>query len=710
VAAVVAVGAAEENRNQPPVGGRLLSYGKQWAQVTKDKFVLRTVESGYEIEFTGPYRLTREPVWTPVPRDPSKRALLEAEIASRLRKAAVRVVDPLQEPPGFFSTFFLTEKKSGGLRPILNLSPLNVSIKPKKFRQETLRKVMRSLGLSARRANHPSAQPPGDGPWAVSLDLKDAYFHVAVAKHHTRFLRFAYDGVCYEYLVLPFGLSTAPRTFTRVVRALAGYLRTEGVDLFQYLDDWLIKGRTYEECLRNRDLAYQWTVKVGFLINHEKSDWVPSTHPVFIGAILDMRRSLAYPKSERVTAIVLLATQMGRKTVSSAKQWQMLLGHMSSVLDLVPNARLHVRKLQINLNSQWNPTTDKPSAPVRLSDESRAELRWWTQERNLNQGMPFLPPDPQLTLVTDASIMGWGGHLADSTCSGLWSPSCSSRHINWLELQAVFLTLQHFQDEVTNTSVQVLTDNTTVVAYINHQGGTISQTLCELALEIWDWCLNRNIFLSAMHVEGEKNVLADALSRRKFAPTEWMLHKPTAKRLFDRWGTPQIDLFATGKNKQIPTFFARRWEPTSSGTNALAQNWSGMRAYAYPPISLLVPVLDKLCLHPTTEMLLIAPFWPSQPWFQSIRDLLVDMPLRLPTRKDLLKNPSSGELYPTPDSLRLTAWPLSASPSKRQVFLGRLHKLSHPRGDLHQDGFIMPVSTPTTDGVGTNVWIPLQPL
>ncbi len=64
---------------------------------------------------------------------------------------------------------------------------------------------------------------PGD--WFFSLDLKDAYFHIQIAPHHGRFLRFAFEGVAYQYTVLPFGLSLAPRTFTRCMDAALSPLR-----------------------------------------------------------------------------------------------------------------------------------------------------------------------------------------------------------------------------------------------------------------------------------------------------------------------------------------------------------------------------------------------------------------------------------------------------------------------------------------------------
>ncbi len=78
---------------------------------------------------------------------------------------------------------------------------------------------------------------PGD--WFMSLDLKDAYFHIQVAPHHRRFLRFAFEGMAYQYTVLPFGLSLAPRTFTRCTFPLSP-LQQMGIRILNYLDDWLI--------------------------------------------------------------------------------------------------------------------------------------------------------------------------------------------------------------------------------------------------------------------------------------------------------------------------------------------------------------------------------------------------------------------------------------------------------------------------------------
>ena len=88
--------------------------------------------------------------------------------------------------------------------------------------------------------------------------------------------------------------------------------------------------------------------------------------------------------------------------------------------------------------------------------------------------------DHSMQLLTDASNEGWGAHLEPSSIQGLWSPQEKRLHINVLELKAAFLALRRFKDQCQEQTVLVATDNSTVVAYINKQGGTHSAEMCAL--------------------------------------------------------------------------------------------------------------------------------------------------------------------------------------------------------------------------------------
>ena len=105
--------------------------------------------------------------------------------------------------------------------------------------------------------------------------------------------------------------------------------------------------------------------------------------------------------------------------------------------------------------------------------------------------------------------------------------------------------------------------------------------------------------------------------------------------------------------------------------DAFVFHWGGLRLYAFPPLILLSRVLRKI-REDRARVLLIAPHWPKRAWFLDLVSLLVDLPRRLPSGIDLVLDPRSGLPSPLPESLYLTAWPLSGETSARQDFLSGL--------------------------------------
>ena len=122
-------------------------------------------------------------------------------------------------------------------------------------------------------------------------------------------------------------------------------------------------------------------------------------------------------------------------------------------------------------------------------------LRWWETMSNLSQGLPFKTPRHTLTVTMDASMEGWGGHMemTQSNQEALFSNEWSSRerllHINLLELRVIRLTLQLLTQSVTGSAVRVECDNTTAIAYVNHQGGTHSWLLNEETALLYKWAV-----------------------------------------------------------------------------------------------------------------------------------------------------------------------------------------------------------------------------
>lgn len=285
-------------------------------------------------------------------------------------------------------------------------------------------------------------------------------------------------------------------------------------------------------------------------------------------------------------------------------------------------------------------------------------LMWWTQDHNLNLGVSLKRPPFSHRLFTDASNLGWRAHLESETCQGLWSVDEESLHLNVLEMRAVRLALLHFHLPP-GSSVLGATDNTTVVAYVNNLGGTKSWTLWKETLALFEVVKTSQVTLAARYIPGKLNVIADGLSRRgQVLPTEWSLHPDVVRLIFDHWGSPLVDLFATRHNKKCAAFVSPVPDREALDIDALSMSWEGMDAYAYPPTQILSQVLQKFRETSQCRLLLVAPFWPRQAWFPILRGLTQDPPLELPISRTMLMQPTSNMFHQSPEFLALHVWRL----------------------------------------------------
>ena len=292
--------------------------------------------------------------------------------------------------------------------------------------------------------------------------------------------------------------------------------------------------------------------------------------------------------------------------------------------------------------------------------------------RKCAEGSTTAPLQHAVQLFTDASNEGWGAHLGDFTARGVWSPLEGLLHINFLELKAVLLALQQFEHLCKNQIVLVAMDNTTVVSYINKQGGMKSGSLCALLWRLLSWCHPRGITLRARHIPGRLNVIADKLSRHnQVIQTEWSLSQQVFNQLCSKWAPPLVDLFVTRFNHKLPSFVSMVPDQAAWAVDAPSLSWEQLTAYAFPPVSLLPQVVSKLRDQGCHRMILIAPGWPNMPWFWDLVELSVQIPFSLPLVRDLVTQPFNGLLHRNLKNLNLHAWLLEALPSGNSVSLRR---------------------------------------
>ena len=549
------------------------------------------------------------------------------------------LADGVGEPalaPVFLSRLFEVPKRdSDKTRLVLDVSKLNLHIPPYRFKMTTISSVRQTLRQD----------------WYIaSIDLKDAYWHIPIAKALRPYLAFSSGRRNYQFRVLPFGLNIAPRVFTKILRPVHARLANMGVNILMYLDDWMVFAPTHHQCAEMVKLTLQVGEEMGLAFNLAKSSLLPTQSLQWLGMTWDTTTTTLALSEDNQRRCLKQVVRALHSTTFTRRQWESLLGSINHAGLIVPLGRLRARRLILEGSSIFGglPRDSPTPFPRRL----RSLLRWWSSPGRLSHTATWTTPTPYLTLTTDASDTGWGyqssrGHQGQGT----WLPSERSYHINTKELATVWKALE-LEDDLRDGAITVLSDNTTVVCCLNKQGTVRSASLLRMSETILVEAHKRHLTISATHLAGVNNSWADSLSRGSASTIEWSLTPITFASICEWAGTPEVDLFASRENHRLPLYLSLTEETTAGGPNALMTPWDQWDfIYLFPPPTtrVMIQVARRLESFPG-RALLIAPHWETQPWFSTLRSL---HPKTRALPRDALLQESSCHLM---TSLRLTAW------------------------------------------------------
>ena len=502
------------------------------------------------------------------------------------------------------------------------------------------------------------------GDYFTKIDLQDAYLTIPIHSDDRKFLQFMWEGSLFQFSCLCFGLSSAPWTFTKILKPVVALLRRRGIRIVIYLDDFLILNQTKEGAERDFLCVVDVLEKCGFLINWEKSVGVAAQEREFLGLLVNSKELSIALLPKKVEQIIEICRK-ARSTIDiSLREVAKILGNLAWAIQAIPFAQGHYRGIQRLFITQSARAGGNLSVKIQLDEESRAELDWWSTNVRGSNGRPLSVRDPDLIIFSDASLSGWGASLNDASAKGPWADQDRLRHINELELMAALFALKSFTGRASQVSVRLMMDNATAVHYVNNSGGSRSQRLCRISQEIVAWCEQRFITINAEYLPGTQNVVADRLSRASQDSSDWKLSPSVFSLLRARWSL-RVDLFASAWNRQLDQFVSWGRQPDALAVDAFSLDWAGIGAYAFPPFCLIQRCLMK-ALRDRAELTLVTPFWPAQTWFPLLLELAYEPALVLQGER-LLLGPA-GQPHPLSESLLLVAWRLSGDSSKAAAF------------------------------------------
>ena len=633
------------------MGGRLRLFWDEWSKLTSDKNILSII-SGLRLEFDGN---PKSVLSVAVPyKDEKAKHLLEVEAEKLLNK---QVIEPCEYEEGqVLSSVFFIEKPDHSFRTIFNMKPLNEVIKYHHFKMDTFETAVSLLRHKW---------------WLASVDLKDAYFTVPVNKEDRKYLRFAIDDKLFQFRSMPMGLSSAPRLFTKVMKPVLAELRKKGIVCMGYIDDLLVLAPSKEECAKNVTVVVEFLQQMGFLVNQEKSQLKPEQKLKYLGFMVDTSQMKVFLPQDKTQKLIELADMLLQTKQLRVQDLAQFIGVLLSNCKAAEFGWLHYRELERLKIITLKENKGNFLGPVVLTEACRQQIQWWKDNakvlsRQVSRG------NPEVIIKTDASGVAWGAFCESSGQStrGLWSAEEQLWSINAKELKAAFLGLQSLGKDLSGKHVQIQSDNVTTVAYIRNMGG-IRSLLCDsIASELWAWCIERKVWVSATHIPGKLNIEADQESRTQDLDTEWELNAEVFHSVVELWGLPEVDLFASRINHKIDCYVSWRPDPSAIHIDAFTMSWENLYAFIFPPFSVIARVLQKM-VQDKAEAVVILPIWPTAAWFSHLPFLLTDYPVVLPRMRRLLTR--GDDLHPLRDHLRLIACRLSGDHCKTETFL-RKHK------------------------------------
>ena len=637
----------------PPQGqpeqsaGNLSRYFINWKKFTSNSFILNIIEHGYKIQLKNPVDL---PITITSPSH-EKIPILRQKIQDSLQAGVIERIAPSSSD--IVSRVFLVPKPSGDSRMIIDLSQLNLHVVKSSFRMED-KELIKSL-------LNPNS-------FLVSIDLKDAFHTISLHQDSRRLTTFEFDNVRYCYKVLPFGLTSSPRIFSKILKSVISSLRSSGLNITHYLDDILLISDSYDLCLQQCQFTLDLLRSLGFVINVEKSCLLPVQRITHLGVIWDTQNMSVSLPEEKLLSIQRLATSC-LKAPSSLRTLASLLGKMVSTSFCFKLAPLHYRRFQLNFLSALSHSHDWEDSHVP-SRNARRDFSWWI-EADLSSITPvsIASPSFDMSVQVDSSLTGWGFQFSSGEMgSGSWSVSQQpSHHINFLELKAIFLTINNSLSFVEGKNLLIESDSKSAVAYINRIGGSCSRNLCFLALELWELCLSHNINILAVHIPGKNNSSADYLSRHssnhEYGLSQHAFNLLSASLSFSL----NIDLFASAENKKLERYVSIFNDEHSYKSDAFSFKWCS-NVYAFPPIPMIQKTIHKIQSDEVESCVLITPAWDSLACIPVLSKLLIEPPI-------FIDSSFLIGFRPTKHSFPWMAWPISG---KSVNWMGSRRKWSRP--------------------------------
>ena len=616
-----------------------------WAALGADKALLHAIKHGVK----APMHSFPAPQNQPPP--PHQVSALQETLQEYVEQGAVRPLSPEEfARTRYWVPIFGREKKEGSLRLITNLRRLNACAAVPHHRTTTWTTVRQQL------ANR-------NLTWGLTIDLKSYYHNLAVHPKTRRWMRIQLRGQGYEMTALPFGWSLSPLWAHLLARPIRAWLNCQGIPFLWWVDDILILGSSQLQC-ETRAAAFlnQLTV-LGLKANIPKSMQQASQTFSFLGHIFNLAEGRIHPEGAKNEACLRMVRHQLKATTATPRHQARLAGVL---LDMM-KSNVRLRSLPQQIMALMSKGLRSSAAALNLPHH---HPKVWGKSipkhpllRNvllqvkhaLLNPIPVClrPTNPLLyRLRTDSSDLGWGAQLCRrtqpgswqevATAAARWGPAMRGRHITHKEALASALGVSHCIRHIPDHCTLLLQSDASSTVWC-WKKGTKNPFIHQCIQGAFVSLAEKGVIVQAEHLPGWLNRRADWLSRNA-DPKNYQLHPAVFREVVQHFDFhPEVDLFASRDNHQLPLYHSWRSDPRSLG-NAWSTDWT-RPCWANPPWELIPAMLMKL-ERDKVPALVCLPFWRSAHWWGHMTRLQ-QAPLLILRHLPLFRSPA-GERLPPP--------------------------------------------------------------
>ena len=352
--------------------------------------------------------------------------------------------------------------------------------------------------------------------WCAKVDLHSAYRSVGI--HPDNYcvtgLKWQFRGSKEPtYLFdtrLPFGSNKGPSHFHRLSQAVRRCMARRGMaGVVAYIDDFLVVAKSKEECQEMLMCLITLLRKLGFNISWHKVVG-PTQRITFLGVDIDTRNSTLSLGNDKLQQLGQRLQQFQNKRRATKQQLQSLAGALNWACQAVRGGKFFLRRILDAIKPM-----QQQRHKTRLSKAFHADLQWWLSFLCIFNGTVYFARDAKQHVYVDACNTAAGAFYQGDWVYSVFQtdlPAAERLHINYKEVCAVVQAGRRWAPCWRGRSVVFHTDSTVTQAIIN-KGRSKNPYVNSLLRKVAWECAKINCRISAVHVAGSINIMADTISR-----------------------------------------------------------------------------------------------------------------------------------------------------------------------------------------------------